>query len=149
MTSPRTVDDVDVSVDALYRADESKVASIHSKFPSAHAFFLTVDALDAREAAVLGHDNGRLGRAHRADGYFTRNDVGKLQSPCPILVVARTLNSKVVPAGSPVIVVFACNVLGASTHVLPPSMLACQSYDARAAATFFTASEVLVMIDSA
>jgi hypothetical protein len=76
MTSPRTVGDVVVSVDALSRADDDAGASVHSIFPPARAFFPGVHALDGREAAVPREENGRLGRAHRADGYFTRNEAG-------------------------------------------------------------------------
>ena len=136
MTSPRDDDDVVVTIDAFSRANGGVYARIHSIFLSADAFFVTDDALDGHEAAVPRHRNGRLGPARGAAGYFTRNEAGGLQSPCPLFVVARTLNCTVVATGSPVIVVLACSVCGTSIHVLPPSMLYCQSYDARPAAAF-------------
>lgn len=76
MTSPRAIDDVVPSVDDLSPADDRVDASVHAIFPSAHGLLLTIDAIDGREAAVLRNENGRLGRAHRADRYFTRNEAG-------------------------------------------------------------------------
>jgi hypothetical protein len=109
MTSPGHVDDVLVSIDALFRADGYVSVPIDSIFVSADAFFVTAAALDGRKAAVPRHENSRLGPTHGAAAYFTRNDAGWLQSPCALFVVARTLNSTVVATGRPAI--------GASTHV--------------------------------
>jgi hypothetical protein len=84
----------------------------------------------------MGSRDDRHGRAPLVPAYFTRIDVGWLQSPGPVLVVARYRNSTVVATGKFEMVVFACNVMGTSTHVLPPSTLYCHSYEARAPAAF-------------
>ena len=53
-------------------------------------------------------------------------------------VTGRHRNTTVAPGVSPAIVVFAGRVLGAATHVLPPSVLYCHSYEARRAAELVT-----------
>jgi hypothetical protein len=66
--------------------------------------------------------------------YGTSNETGALQSPWPALVTGQDRNCTVVPDGRPVIDVFDCSVEGIATHVLPPSALYSQSYEARRAA---------------
>src|SRR5580658_2118452 len=63
--------------------------------------------------------------------YCTRSDTGCVQFPSPVLVTGRYRNCTVVPAVSPVTVVFAWSVTGAATQVLPPSVLYSHSYEAR------------------
>src|SRR5580658_6110189 len=63
--------------------------------------------------------------------YCTSSDTGCVQFPSPVLVTGRYRNCTVVPAVSPVTVVFACSVTGAVTQVLPPSVLYSHSYEAR------------------
>jgi hypothetical protein len=59
--------------------------------------------------------------------YLTTSEAVSLQSPSPALVTGLQRNSTVAPTVSPVTVVFAWRVTGASVHVLPPSVLVCHS----------------------
>jgi hypothetical protein len=102
-TSPGDIDDGPSTIDARSRAKSDDFVFMHSKSASAKAKIVTRDALrprrngvpatsrdeDVREAAVLRRENGRLAPTHAADACFTRSDVGGLQSPCPVFVVAR------------------------------------------------------------
>jgi hypothetical protein len=102
-TSPGDVDDGPSTIDARSRAKSDDFVFAHFIFASARTKSVTSNALrpkrnvvpatsndeDRREAAVLRRENGRLGPTHAADAYFTRSDVGWLQSPCPVFVVAR------------------------------------------------------------
>jgi hypothetical protein len=82
------------------------------------------------EAQRSGAPPSNVGRP----AYGTVNETGALQSPWPALVTGQDRNCTVVPDLSPVIDVFDCNVDGIATHVLPPSVLYSQSYEARVSA---------------
>ena len=120
------------------------------------AFATASAAGRARGPRATSRAGARL-RARSAlpsDGYFyvvacaplTAIDERRRLAPVAlaVLVTARYLNSTVAPGARPAIVVLACSVDGAVTHVLPPSVLYCHSYDARrpaVAATTFALPE--------
>jgi hypothetical protein len=74
--------------------------------------------------------------------YFTRNATARRKAPCPAFVDERKRTSTTVPEGMTASEVLACSVDASSIHVLPPSLLHSQSYDARAAAALATTCTV-------
>jgi hypothetical protein len=135
--SPGDIDDVPSNIDARPRAKSEDFVWIHVVFASAYTKFMTRDALSSprkddlatspdeneRETAALRRENDHLDPMHVARAIFTRSDVGWLQLPGPVFVVARYRNSTIVATSSAMRVVFARDVLGADVHVLPPGLV--------------------------